>query len=103
MGNKSRRKGMRIERAIADRLQLAGIAAVKVSRTGYRGPDLSVPLLGIDRTVEVKARCNGFRELYGWLQNADILIVHADRHEPLVVLPIGLAGEIAARANGARP
>jgi hypothetical protein len=50
--------------------------------------------------VEVKCRADGFRELYRWLIDRDILIVRADRSEPLVVLPLKLAAEIAAKAAG---
>jgi hypothetical protein len=96
----SRRKGANAERVLVRYLQERGFAAEKVSRTGYRGPDLSVPLLGIDRAVEVKARGNGFTTLYRWLGNADLLIVRANRCEPLVVLPLWLASEIAAVAEG---
>jgi hypothetical protein len=39
------------------------------------GADLSVPVLGVDRAVEVKCRADGFRELYGWLEDRDVLIV----------------------------
>jgi hypothetical protein len=58
-----------------------------------------VPVLGIDRTVEVKVRGNGFRQLYEWLGRRHLLIVRADRREPLVVLPLRLAAEIAAAAE----
>jgi hypothetical protein len=61
------------------------------------GTDLSVPVLGVERAVEVKCRGDGFRELYGWLDERDILIVKADRREPLVVLRRSLAAEIAKR------
>jgi hypothetical protein len=89
-------------------LQERGFAAEKSSRTGYTGHDLTVPMLGTDRHVEVKIRANGFRELYGWLDGADLLIVRADRKEPLVVLPLRLAAEVAAvaerhKVNKARP
>jgi hypothetical protein len=80
-------------------LQARGFAAEKSSRTGYRGPDLTVPLLGIERVVEVKCRANGFRELYAWLADRDILIVRANRREPLCILPMWLASEIAADAE----
>jgi hypothetical protein len=96
----SRRKGADEERALVRFLQQRGFAAEKISRTGYRGPDLSVPLLGVDRAVEVKARGNGFATLYRWLGNADLLIVRANRREPLVVVPLWLASEIAAEAEG---
>jgi hypothetical protein len=95
----SRRKGATEERAMVRYLQARGFSAEKSSRAGYRGPDLTVPLLGIERVVEVKCRANGFRELYAWLADRDILIVRANRREPLVVLPMWLASEIAAEAE----
>ncbi len=36
-----------------------------------------------------------FGQLYGWLNGGDVLIVKADRQEPLVVLRMSLAVEIA--------
>jgi hypothetical protein len=57
-GRASRRKGVRGELALVRFLQARGFAAEKSSRTGYRGPDLSVPLLGRDLKCEVKVRRN---------------------------------------------
>ena len=51
-----------------------------------------------DLCVEVKCRGQGFRELYSWLNGRDVLIVKADRQEPLVVLRLSLAAHIAKRA-----
>ena len=62
---------------------------------------VSVPLLGIDRRVEVKCRADGFRELYKWLDGADVLVLRADRSEPMVVVPLKFAAEIAAFAERA--
>jgi hypothetical protein len=76
-----------------------GLAAQKISRTGYAGSDLSVSLLGTDRRVEVKAHKRGFGQLYAWLKNADLLILRADRCEPLVVLRLTLAAEIGRAAQ----
>jgi hypothetical protein len=102
-GRRSRDKGNRVERALVHALQKAGFAAERVPLSGAArgrfGGDLSVPLLGIDRRVEVKCRGNGFRQFYDWLNGADLLIVRADRSEPLVVLPLRLATEIAAAAE----
>ena len=66
---------------------------------GQFGGDLSVPLLGTDRRCEVKVRANGFIQLYDWLDDADLLIVRADRRTPLVVIPWKLAVEIATAAD----
>ena len=57
--------------------------------------DIVLPLMGRDLCVEVKARADGFREFYIWLNERDVLIVKADRQEPLVVLRLSLAAEIA--------
>ena len=50
--------------------------------------------------VESKLRANGFRALYAWLRNRNLLVVRADRREPLVVVPMHLAIEIAKAAEG---
>jgi Holliday junction resolvase len=102
-GRASRQKGNRTERAIVRALQDAGFAAERVplsgSMRGRFGGDVSVPLLGRDLRCEVKCRGNGFRQLYDWLDGADLLIVKADRLEPLAVLPLKFAAEIAAIAE----
>jgi hypothetical protein len=102
-GRASRQKGNRAERAIVRFLQERGFAAERVPLSGAArgrfGGDLSIPLLGVDRRAEVKARANGFRRLYDWLGDHDFLIVRADRCEPLVVLRLKLASEIAAIAE----
>jgi hypothetical protein len=106
MGRASRDKGARAERALVRFLQDHGFAAERVPLSGAArgrfGGDVSVPLLGVDRRVEVKCRGNGFRQLYDWLAGADFLIVRADRCEPLVILPLKLATEIAATAERAK-
>jgi hypothetical protein len=60
----------------------------------YSG-DIVLPLMGRDLCLEAKARADGFRELYGWLDQRDVLIVKADRQEALVVVRLSLAIEIA--------
>jgi len=100
-GRRSRNKGARTERAIAKALQANGLAAVKVSRAYQPGHDIVVPVAGRDLSVEVKARADGFRELYGWLDGRDVLIVKADRPAPLVVVRMSLAAEIANANAGA--
>jgi Holliday junction resolvase len=101
-GAHSRRKGSRAELALVKFLQAEGFAAEKLSRMYRPGPDLSVPLLGRDLAVEVKIRSDGFRELYRWLDGADLLIIRADREQPLVVIPLQLATEIALAAEKGR-
>jgi Holliday junction resolvase len=98
-GRRSHTKGARTERAIVNALTVSGIAAVRVPLSGAVGGrfagDIILPLLGRDLCVEVKARAHGFRELYSWLDRRDVFIVKADRQEPLVVVRLSLAAEIA--------
>jgi hypothetical protein len=98
-GSGPRNKGARTERGIVKALLANGIAAVRVPLSGAAGGrfagDVILPLMGRDLRVEVKAQADGFRELYSWLTERDVLIVKADRREPLVVLRLSLAAEIA--------
>jgi len=102
-GKRSRDKGNRVERALVTFLQDRGFAAERVPLSGSVGGsyvgDLTVPLLGVDRVVEVKVRAKGFRKSYKWLERRDLLIVRADRNEALAALPLRLAAEIAAKAE----
>jgi Holliday junction resolvase len=102
-GRASRDKGSRVERAIVALLQEHAFAAQRVPLSGAArgrfGGDVSVPLLGVDRRVEVKARRNGFSQLYSWLAAHDFLVLKADRKEVLVVLRLSEAARIAATAE----
>jgi Holliday junction resolvase len=102
-GARHRQKGSRVERAIVAALQAHGFASERVPLSGAArgrfGGDVSIPLLGVDRRIEVKARRNGFAQLYGWLGDHDFLVVKADRKEPLVVLRLSEAARIAAIAE----
>ncbi len=106
-GRRSRDKGNRVERAIVRALQDAGFGAERVPLSGSAGGsytgDLTVPLLGRDLVVEVKARADGFREMYAWLDGRDVLVLKADRREALVVLPLRLATQIATAAERGKP
>jgi Holliday junction resolvase len=94
-------KGNRLERALMRLLRAHGFAAAEVPLSGAAGVrfsgdlDLAVSVPRHDLCVEVKARADGFRELYCWLNERDVLIVKADRQEPLVVVRLSLAAEIA--------
>ena len=102
-GRASRDKGNRAERALVRTLQAAGFGAERVPLSGSAGGsylgDLTVALQGVDRVVEVKVRATGFSQLYAWLDGRDLLVVRADRREPLVVVPLSLAIEIATAAE----
>ena len=105
-GRASRQKGDRLERALVKLFQAAGFAAERVPLSGAAGGsylgDLTVPVIGRDLTVEAKHRATGFAGLYGWLESRDVLIVKADRKEPLVILPMTLALAVMAAAEKGR-
>jgi hypothetical protein len=60
-GRRSRDKGARTERVIVC-VPLSGAVG------GRFAGDVVVSVQGRDLTAEVKARADGFRELYGWLE-----------------------------------
>jgi hypothetical protein len=74
------------------------MTAVRVALSGAGGDrfagDIVLPLIGRDFCVEVKARADGFRELYSWLDQRDGLILKAHRQEALVVVWLSLVVEI---------
>jgi len=97
---------MRTERQLVCLLQSAGLAAERVPLSGAArgrfGGDVSVTLLGRDLRCEVKARACGFVRLYTWLADRDVLIVKADRREPLAIVPLRFAIEVATLAERAK-
>jgi hypothetical protein len=95
-GRRSRSKGVRTERTIAKM-----IGAQKVSRAYAAGHDLELKFGDRLLRIECKARADGFRELYSWLDACDALIVKADRQKPLVVVRSSLAVELINGANQA--
>jgi Holliday junction resolvase len=105
-GRRSRDKGNRAERALVRFLQDHGFAAERVPLSGSAGGrfkgDVTVPLLGRDLCCEVKVRSDGYRQLYAALDGRDVLIVRADRSEPLVIVRLSLAAAIAVAAEQKR-
>jgi hypothetical protein len=101
-GGPSRCKDVRTERAIVRLPQAQGIAVPKIGGIYNPGTDISRSFIGSDTTIEVKRRATGFAQLYDWLNDRDVLIGKADRQEPLVVVRMLLAAEIAKAATGTR-
>ena len=83
MSNVSRRKGARVENDVAHKLNHHVIPARKRSGMYTPGHDIDAVVRGRTLRVEVKARAQGFGTIYNWLNNRDVLIVKADRQEPL--------------------
>jgi len=89
------------ERRISIRCGLTALRPYACRFPGVAGGrfagDIVRPLLGRDLCVEVKVRPDGFRELYCCRNQRNVLIVKADRQEPLVVVRLSLAMEVANR------
>ena len=101
-GRRSRDKGGRRERGVTAKLQDAGFAAEKISGMYKTGADISLPLLGVDRDIEVKSRASGFERIRAWLADRYALVVIVDREEPLVCLRLRDAIEVARVAERRR-
>lgn len=86
----SRRKGYRTEYEIVKRLRDCGINTKRVPLSGG-APDFSGDILlkigEKEYRCEVKARKDGFKQIYKWLEERDILIIKADRKEYLILVP----------------
>ena len=95
MGKKSRDKGNRRERELVKLFQSWGLKAERVPLSGaakgsFAG-DVDVYRVNADAPLcgECKAKANGFRQLYTWLEHdgADYLALKADRKPWLFVVP----------------
>ena len=85
---KTRRKGARVELEALNVLKEAGVPAVRVPLSGHAGGQFGGDIAIGDKRLEVKARNNGFKQLYQWLEGVDGLIVKGDREVPLAVIPL---------------
>lgn len=103
MGRSQKQKGNRREREFAKliggmRIPLSGAAK-------HVGKEHTGDVDGLGLRWEVKARKDGFKTIYKWLEQdgVDALALKADRKEWLVVLPIGklmeLIGEEKSRCG----
>lgn len=90
MGKPSRDKGARAEREVVRIFQDNAVAAERVPLSGAVGgrfaADISVPILGDDKRIEVKCRATGFAQAYNWLGDNYGLVIRADRKPPLMVV-----------------
>jgi hypothetical protein len=102
-GRSPKQKGSRVERELVNELVALGLPCFRVPLSGAAGGqwsgDIHVPLLGRVLRAEVKSRGDGFKQLYTWLAGSDLLIVKADRRDPLAVLPLPLLVELMLAAE----
>ena len=92
MGKASRDKGGRREREARDQLKgiLPKFETVKVPLSGavatHPGDLTMTRPDGVEIIVEVKARSDGFRLDYKWLQGSQVLLKKADREDWLITM-----------------
>jgi hypothetical protein len=82
MPNANYRKGYRVEREVKHKFEEAGFKVIR-SAGSHGAGDLYVEGLG---SVQVKARKR--HGIYDLFEGADLLVIKADRKEPLVVIPL---------------
>jgi len=82
MPNRNYRKGYRVEREVKRKFEEAGFEVLRSAGSHGKG-DLYVEGIG---SIQVKARKR--YGIYDLFEGADVLVIKADRKEPLVVIPL---------------
>jgi len=102
-------KGRDFEKKVVSLCQDAGFAAERVyEQSGIHsgdvgdGVDVTVPLSGIDRTMQCKHWKNGFEPLYRILERAEIACVKGNRKEPLIAMRLSKWIELMREAESYR-
>ncbi len=95
-GRKSQQKGYRNESGFVNRMKAYGLGAQRMPLSGALGSIAGMDLGGDVKLwtvwgewrVECKARKDGFRELYKWLEpdNIDLLSLKANNRPGLIVM-----------------
>jgi hypothetical protein len=97
-GRAPARKGKRVERELVHLLCELGLPCARVPLSGALGGscsgDIDLELHGRIAKAEVKAR-RKFNTLHEWLGSNELLILKADRQDPLVVMRTSLFAELA--------
>lgn len=93
MPNPSKAKGDRFERSIVQMLQEVGVKAQRVPLSGAAGGEFSGDIsLTLPNHIHLQAECksrkggSGFKVLEGWLKGNDLLFLHRDRQQSMVVM-----------------
>ena len=88
MGRMQRNKGNRVEREIVNYLKENGIPAKRVPLSGSANGFKGDIIIDGNLKAEVKARKDGFKQIYDWLEGNDYLFIKANRKPVLVVMTI---------------
>lgn len=99
MSGRSRTKGAVGEREVVHLGQANGFAVTKRSGMYRPGHDLDWPLLGTERTIEVKRHASGQARMYRWLDDVYAVVHRGDRRQWLVTMRLSDAIEVARAAE----
>lgn len=90
MGKKSKIKGYRVEHNLEKRLNDSGILSKRIPLSGssWIKGDIILKIDEKELLGEVKARKEGFKEIYRWIDGKDILFLKADYRDYLVVMEL---------------
>lgn len=91
MGKSQRDKGARFEREIVNKAKEHSIEAYRVplsgSAVGFKD-DIELRFGRETWRIEAKKRGNGFKQIYDWKGEADILVIGADHKPAMAVLDL---------------
>jgi Holliday junction resolvase len=90
MGKESRDKGYRGEHNLVNMFKSEDINAVRVPLSGATEFAKGDIILDNNLRCEVKVRKSGFKQIYDWLEDKDLLFVKSDRQEYLCIMPISV-------------
>jgi Holliday junction resolvase len=89
MGKSQRDKGARFEREIVNTAKEHSLNALRVPLSGAAEgfkDDVLIRVNDSEWRIEAKKRGGGFKQIYQWKGDADVLVIGADRKRPLAVL-----------------
>lgn len=102
LGKFSKDKGTRVERYFVNKLLQGGLTAKRVPLSGamrdYKD-DIILEWLGENIQAEVKARADGFKEIYKWIAPVKVLFLKANRKDGLAVIRLNDFAELLRMAN----
>jgi Holliday junction resolvase len=87
MGKSQRNKGYRGEYNLVKMLKEQGVEAKRVPLSGATDFQKGDAIIN-EMKAEIKSRKSGFKRIYDWLENVDLLFIKADRKPYLVVMPL---------------
>ena len=90
MGKSQRDKGYRGERNLVNYFKEHGIEAIRVPLSGASNFAKGDVVIKGKYRAEVKLRKDGFKMIYKWLGDNDMLFIKANNKQYLAVIPLDL-------------